>query len=231
MPLSEHVYCVAVTFKMTEWVEQQICIKFCVKLEHSSTETIRMIQKAEAIGNCRLAASWQHTCSCITSHAEFFWETSNYPCDVAPITAQIWHPVTLVFPKTKITFEREEISDCQWDSGKYNRVADGDWENCVRSQGAYFEGNWGIIVLCTVFLVSFSVKCLSFSYSMYGYFLDRPHISEIFSDNYDNIIIIIQVYGFTVTHYLFFYELILRFFLFLVITNNIAAKIYILVFI
>ena len=31
---------------MTEWVEQQICIKFCVKLEHSSTETIQMIQKA-----------------------------------------------------------------------------------------------------------------------------------------------------------------------------------------
>ena len=46
MPLSEHVYCVAVAFKMTEWVEQWVCIKFCVKLEHSSTETIRMIQKA-----------------------------------------------------------------------------------------------------------------------------------------------------------------------------------------
>ena len=44
-PLSEHVYCVAVTLKMTEWV-QQICIKFCVKLEHCSTETIQMIQKA-----------------------------------------------------------------------------------------------------------------------------------------------------------------------------------------
>ncbi|XP_069330150.1 histone-lysine N-methyltransferase SETMAR-like [Eulemur rufifrons] len=31
---------------MTERVEQRICIKFCVKLEHSSAETIRMIQKA-----------------------------------------------------------------------------------------------------------------------------------------------------------------------------------------
>ena len=40
------MYCVAVAFKMTEEVEQQICIKFCVKLEHSSTETIQMIQKA-----------------------------------------------------------------------------------------------------------------------------------------------------------------------------------------
>ena len=34
MPLSEHVYCVAVTFKMTEQVEQQICIEFCANLEH-----------------------------------------------------------------------------------------------------------------------------------------------------------------------------------------------------
>ena len=50
MPLSEHVYCVAVTFKMTEQVEQQICIKLCIKLEHSSTETIQMIQKAAAMG-------------------------------------------------------------------------------------------------------------------------------------------------------------------------------------
>ena len=44
--LSEHVYCVAITFKMTEQVEQRICIKFCIKLEHSFTETTRLIQKA-----------------------------------------------------------------------------------------------------------------------------------------------------------------------------------------
>ena len=51
MPLSEHVYCVVVAFKMTERVEQWICIKFCVKLEHSSVETIWMIQKVTAMGN------------------------------------------------------------------------------------------------------------------------------------------------------------------------------------
>ena len=51
MPLSENVYCVAVTFKMTEQVEQRICIRFCIKLEHSSAEAIQMIQKAAAMGN------------------------------------------------------------------------------------------------------------------------------------------------------------------------------------
>ena len=39
MPLSEHVYCVAVTFKMTERAEKWICIIFWVKLEHSSMQT------------------------------------------------------------------------------------------------------------------------------------------------------------------------------------------------
>ena len=49
--LSEHVYCVAVTVKVTEQVEQRICLKFCVKLEHSSAETIQMIQKAAGTGD------------------------------------------------------------------------------------------------------------------------------------------------------------------------------------
>ena len=79
---------------------------------------------------------------------------------------------------TKTTFERVEISDHRWDSEKCDEAADGDWENCVRSQRAYFEGDWGFIVLCTVFLVSciFFNKCLYFSYCMAGCLLERPHI-------------------------------------------------------
>ena len=49
--MSEHVYCVAVALKMTERVEQGVGIKFCIKLEHSSMETIQMIQKATTMGN------------------------------------------------------------------------------------------------------------------------------------------------------------------------------------
>ena len=162
-PLSEHVYCVTAAFKMTERVEQRICINFYIELEHSSTETIWMIQKATAMGNWWLAASpGQRACSCITSCAEFFGETSDHPSDSAPLQPRLQLPA---FPKTKITFEREETSDCQWDSGKYNRAADRDCKNCVRSQGAYFEGDWGVIVLRTLFLVSgiFFSNCLYFS--------------------------------------------------------------------
>ena len=49
--MTEHVYRVVITFKMTERVEQQICIKFCIKLEHSAVETMSVIQKAMAVGS------------------------------------------------------------------------------------------------------------------------------------------------------------------------------------
>ena len=49
--MCEPVYCVVVAFKTAELEEQQICVKFCIKLEHSPAETIQMIQKAEALGN------------------------------------------------------------------------------------------------------------------------------------------------------------------------------------
>ena len=92
-----------------------------------------------ATGNWQLHQ--QPDSSCIMSHAEVFGETSNHPGDSAPLEPRfgaLWH---LAFPNTKIIFEREEISDHQWDSGKYDRAADGNWENYVRSQGIYFEGD------------------------------------------------------------------------------------------
>ena len=179
MSLSEHVYCVAVTLKMTERVEQQICVKFSIKLEHSSVEIIWMIQKAAAMGKWWLAASSrQCTCSCIMFCAEFFGETSNHPGDSALLQPRFGALWLLAASKTKITFEMKEISYHGWDSGKYDGTAGSDWENCVRSQGAYFEGDWGIIVLCTVFLVFcvFFNKCLHFSYYMAGHLLDTPQV-------------------------------------------------------
>ena len=166
MPLSEHVHCVPIAFKLTEWVDQQICIKFCVKLEHSSIETIWMIQKATAMGNWRLAASsQQRICSCITSRAELLVKHQitqvTQPCyspDLVP--CDFW-----LFPKLKSPLKGERFQTVHEIQENMTGQTDDDWENCVRSQGAYFEGDLGIIVLCTMFLVSciFINKCVYFS--------------------------------------------------------------------
>ena len=145
-----------------DWVEQRICITFCIKLEHSPTETIWTIQKATALCNWWLAASSQQCAhSCITSRASVFWQnikSPRWPRWPWALQPRLGALRLLAFPKTKITFEREKILDHQWDSGKYNAAPDGNLENSVRSQGAYFEGDWGIIALCTMFPVSSSIN-------------------------------------------------------------------------
>ena len=139
--------------------------------KHSSADIIWMIQKAAAMDNWWLAASSrQYTCSCITTRAEFFLvkhQITQVSTSLQPRFGALW---LLAFPETKITFEREEISDHQWDSRKYDRAGDGYWEKLVRSHGAYFEGDWGVTVLCTMFLVYwfFFNKCPCFSCYMAG---------------------------------------------------------------
>ena len=101
--------------QMTEW----ICIKFCINLEHSSMETIRMVQKAADRGNWGLAAStWQDTNSYQASRG-VFGETSNHLGNSAPLRPRFGALWLLNFSRTKITFERKEISDWLWDSGSW----------------------------------------------------------------------------------------------------------------
>ena len=111
MLLSEHVYCSS--FKMSEWVEQRVYMKLCIMLEHSSVETIQMIQKASAMCNWWLAASSQQcACTCIKSFTEFFVKhQKTQPRWLSPLQLRFGDQWLLAFPKTKITFEREEISD------------------------------------------------------------------------------------------------------------------------
>ena len=63
---------------------------------------------------------------------------------------------------------------------KFRKIQWGSWwwlgELCEVSR-CLLEGNWDIIVLCTMFLVSCIFnKCLYFSHYMVRYLLDRPHI-------------------------------------------------------
>ena len=98
MPLSEHVYCVAITFKMTEQVEQQICIKFCIKLEHPSMETIHMIQKAQLWAT----GDWQLHCNNVSCLVQRFLvkhqitQVTQSPYNPDLVPCNCW-----LFPKLK----------------------------------------------------------------------------------------------------------------------------------
>ena len=56
----------------------------------------------------------------------FFCQTSNHLDVSAPLHPSFGALQLLAFPITKITFEREEIWDHPWRSGKYDKAADGD---------------------------------------------------------------------------------------------------------
>ena len=79
-----------------------------------------------------------------------------------------------LFPKLKSPLKGKRFQIVYM---RFRKIQWGSWwqlENCVRSQGALFGEDWGIIVLCIMFLVSctFSNKCLNFSYYMAGCLLD-----------------------------------------------------------
>ena len=62
---------------------------------------------------------------------------------------------------------------------RFRKIQQGSWwwlGKLCEVPRCYFEGDWCVIVLCTMFLVScisFN-KCLHFSYYMAGYLLDSP---------------------------------------------------------
>ena len=165
---------------MTEQVEQRVCIKFHMKLEHSSVETIWMIQKA--FGDDAMSAAqrkvWHkrfkdgresvesdaHSGSSATSRTctgcnqqrsatdsmrtrSWSQDSKNY-C-VRDFDAGSWHETHRSKISSLASATRAEGTWCC------------SWENCVRPQGAYFEGDWGVIVLCTMFLVSSSINVYS----------------------------------------------------------------------
>ena len=109
------------------------------------------------------ASPWQCSHSCITSSVEIFGKTSNRPGDSAPHSPDLTPFDFGLFPKLKSPLKGKRFQTRR-DSGKYHRAADGNWENCVMSQDAYLEGDRGIIVLWTMYLVTciFFRKCLFF---------------------------------------------------------------------
>ena len=100
----------ALSFKLTEQVEQWIWIKFCIKCEHSSMETIQMIQKVTSMGSWWLAASSQQcACSCIMSFAECFGDKSNYTGDSSPYSPDLVSHDFWLFPKLKLPLKGKKF--------------------------------------------------------------------------------------------------------------------------
>ena len=161
-----------------EQVEQQICIEFYIKLEHSSAETIWKIQKAVAMGNWWLAAlSQHHTRSCITSHAEFFGEASNHPGDSAPLQPRFGALWLLAFPKTNNHLWKGRDFRLPM---RFRKIWQGSWWQLTELCEVSICLLWrGLRHHCPMYNVSlpciFFNKCFYFSYYMAGYFLDRPH--------------------------------------------------------
>ena len=121
---------------MTELVDQWICIKFCVKLKHSSMETIQMIQKARAMGTWWLAASSrQRACSWFMSCAECFGERANHPGDswLSPPQSRFGIPCDFwLFPKLKWPLNRTRF-----------QTIDEIQENTIRQLMAIGRTVWG----------------------------------------------------------------------------------------
>ena len=165
---------------MTEWVEQRICSKFCIKLDHSSVETILMIQKAAAMANW-----WLHHNN-VPTHAlhplqSFFVKHQNTQVTQPHYSPDLVSWDFCLFPKLKPPLKRKRFQTIdEIQENTMGQLMASYWENCVRSPGASFEGGWGIIVLCTTLLISciFFNKCLYFSYYMAGYLLDRSYTFE-----------------------------------------------------
>ena len=160
-----------------DWVEQQICIQFSDKIAHSSAETIWMTQKAAAMGNWWLAASpRQCACSGIMARTEICGESQitqvtqiQYSTDLVP--CDIW-----LFPKLKSLLKGKRFQTIDKIQENMTGLM---MANCVRSQGAYFEGDWSITFLCTMFLISFSINISIFHSAWLWkslYLRDRLHI-------------------------------------------------------
>ena len=109
------------------------------------------------------------------------WWNINWPSWLSHPTAQIWHFVISDFSQIKITFEREEISNCWWDARKYM----GSWwwlgelcgdPRCLLWRALrYHSPAYMFLVSCIFFN-----EWLYFSNHMAGYLLDRPSYIHIF---------------------------------------------------
>ena len=180
MLLNEHVYCVAIIFKMTE----QICIKFCIKLEHSFAETIWVTQKATAIGNWY---DWQLHHDNTATHASRLMQSILAKHQITQVTQHPYSPDLApcnfwLFPKLKSLWKGKDFRL----SMRFRKIWLGSWWRLGGLCEVPRYSLWrGLRCHCPVYSVSciFLNKCLYFSCYMAGYLLDRPHTRKCFMNH------------------------------------------------
>ena len=180
MPLSEHVYCVAIACKMTEQVEQWICNKFCVKLERSSAETIQIIQKAPAVATGEGQLHHDNAPAHASRLTQIFLvkyqitQVTQPPYCQELVLCNFW-----IFPKLKSPLKgkrfqtTEEILESM--TGQLMVIGTTVWSPKVSTlkgtEASLFYGQ------CFLYLVCSSIN-VSFSFYISGYLLDRPCIYQ-----------------------------------------------------
>ena len=160
MLLCEHVYCVAVTFKMTERMEPEICISFWVKLEHSLWKLFGWFRRPQlwATGDWQLHHNSVPTCaspplqSFLVKHQITQVTQPHHSPDLAP--CDFW-----LFPKLKSPLKGKRfqtINEIQENTMRQLMAG----RRGVRSQGAYFEGTEVSLsyIQCFLYHISSSVN-------------------------------------------------------------------------
>ena len=99
---------------------------FALNLNIPPRKLLRWFRRPQVWATGDWQLHYQNALAHASHHAEFFSKTSNHPGDLAPLQPRFGALKLLAFPKTKITSEREEISDSRCNSGKYNGAADGN---------------------------------------------------------------------------------------------------------
>ena len=144
-------------------------------------ETIRWFRRLQLWAT----DDWQLHHNNVPTHASHLMQSFLVKHQITQVTQSPYSPDLTtcnfwLFPKLKSPLKRKRFQTIDEIQENTTGQVNGNWKNSVKSQGAYLEGDWGIIVPCTMFLISCIFhNCLYFSYYMAGYFLDWPHMTNV----------------------------------------------------
>ena len=177
MPLSERVYCVAVTFKITEQGEQWICIKFSLSLNIPLWKVVRWFRRLQLWAT----RDWQLHHDNTPIHASRLMQSFLVKRQITQVTQPLYSPDLApcdfwLLPKLKspLKGKRLQTIDVIQENKTGQLIAIRELcevPRCLLWRALRHHCPMYIVVSCIFFN-----KCLYFSYYLGGYLLDRPCI-------------------------------------------------------